>query len=235
MKTTFNRRTALLALASLALCGTVHAQKKEKEQPKVGFLRLINSVGQGTGNTKLTIDGEDMFPKGYKLGQRTGGIGLPAGSKKITVSKEGVVEGTTTLSVEDGETMNMVAFAERVPAKDDKPEHFEIKLMLLKQRDVEKGYRLTVLSVSEQLETLFEVKREGAKEKAPNSVKRLMTTSIDLGSHAGDVGVFLRDQPESLAFFRPDSPGNYVVVFYDDPEGKVKALFFYDPKFVIAG
>jgi hypothetical protein len=232
MRTTFNRRS-ILTMASLALCGSVHAQKKE--QPKVGFLRLVNAVGQGTGNTKLSIDGEDMFPKGYKLGQRTGGIGLPAGAKKITVTKEGVVEGTTSLSVEDGETMSLVAFAEKVPAKDDKPEHFEIKLLRLKQRDVEKGYRLTVLSVSQELETLFEVKREGEKEKTPNSVKRLMTTTIDLGARAGDVGVFLRDQPESLAFFRPDSPGNYVVVFYDDPEGKVKAIYFYDPKFVIAG
>ena len=33
----------------------------------------------------------------------------------------------------------------------------------------------------------------------------------------------------------PDGPGNYVVLLYQDPDGKTKALSFFDPKFVIAG
>src|SRR5688572_3853331 len=85
-------------------------------KPQVGFIRLVNAVGPGTGNTKLLIDGENMYPKGYKLGQRTGGIGLEAGSKKIAIEKEGVEEGTTSLKVEAGETISLIAFAEKIPA-----------------------------------------------------------------------------------------------------------------------
>lgn len=231
MRTTFKTWLWQLA-ASLCLLLPLAAQEAP---PKVGFIRLVNAVAPGTGNVHLKVDGEDMFPKGYKLGQRTGGIGLMAGSKKITITRDGVEEGTTTLTLGVGETVSLISFAEKVPAKDDKPEHWEIKILRLKQRDVESGYRLTVISVSPELETLFAIRKEGDKNKAGHSVKRLMTTTIDLGKQAGDVGIFLRDSEESLSFFRPDSPGNYVVVLYQEPDGTTKAISFYDPKFVIAG
>lgn len=232
MKTTSNkRRHFLAALCLLAL----PAFAQEEAPPKIGFIRLVNAVAPGTGNVQLKIDGEDMFPKGYKLGQRTGGIGRSAGVKKITVSREGTVEGSTNVTLGVGETVSLVAFAEKVPAKDDKPEQWEIRILRLKQRDVEGGFRFTVLSVCQEPETLFATLREGSESKQPQSVKRLMTTTIDLGRNAGDISIYLRNQEEPLAFFRPDSPGNYVVVLYDDPDGNTKAISFYDPKFVIAG
>lgn len=203
--------------------------------PKVGFIRLVNAVAPGTGKVHLEIDGEDMFPKGYKLGQRTGGIGRPAGSKKITVSREGTTEGTTTVTLGVGESISLVAFAEKMPPKDDEPEYWQIRILRLKQRDVEEGYRLTVISVCQEPEVLFSTLREGEKNKVPYGVKRLMTTTIDLGKQAGDIGVYKRRTNEPLSFFRPDSPGNYVVVLYNDADGSLKSISFYDPKFVIAG
>ncbi len=240
MKTTSNTWLRHLAasrlwcvLLQIFLVGVLPAQ--EKEPPKVGFIRLVNAVAAGTGNVHLQIDGEDMFPKGYKLGQRTGGIGRTAGSKKLTVTREGTVEGTTNVTLGVGETVSLIAFAEKVPAKDDKPEQWEIRILRLKQREVTGGFRFTVVSVSKEPETLFSTLREGSDTKEANSVKRLMTTTIDLGKNAGDISIYLRDKEEPLAFFRPDSPGNYVVVLYDDAEGGIKAISFYDPKFVIAG
>lgn len=204
-------------------------------RPQVGFIRLVNAVGPGTGNTKLLIDGENMYPKGYKLGQRTGGIGLEAGSKKITVSKEGVEEGSTTLNVEAGETISLVAFAEKIPADKDKPERWGVKILRLKQRAQEKGFRMTVLSVCRNPEVLFETSIQGKEKPEGASVKRMMTATIDLGNAGGDVTVRLRNPQKILTSFRPDDPGNYVLVIYDGADGEVQSLYFYDPKFVIAG
>lgn len=235
MRTTSNLWLRLLAASLLAFSFISSLSAQEEAPPKIGFIRLVNAVAPGTGNVQLKIDGEDMFPKGYKLGQRTGGIGRSAGVKKITVSREGTVEGSTNVTLGVGETVSLVAFAEKVPAKDDKPEQWEIRILRLKQRDVEGGFRFTVLSVCQEPETLFATLREGSQAKEAQSVKRLMTTTIDLGRNAGDISIYLRNQEEPLAFFRPDSPGNYVVVLYDDPDGNTKAISFYDPKFVIAG
>lgn len=231
MRTTFKSWLRLLA-ASLLCIASLSAQQ---ERPKVGFLRLVNAVAPGTGNTHLKIDGEEMYPKGYTMGQRTGGIGLKEGNVKITVTKDGVEEGSTSVQLVDKETVTLIAYAEKVPAKDDKPERWEARILRLKQRDVERGYRLTVLSVCNEAELLFEAEIQGRDKPEGASIKRLMTTTLDLGGAGGDINIRLRNSKDILASFRPDDPGNYVLLIYDDPDGKVKALYFYDPKFVIAG
>lgn len=242
MRTISNTRTTVLLpagllvrLACLFLALVPGLSLAQGGRPQVGFIRLVNAVGPGTGNTKLLIDGENMYPKGYKLGQRTGGIGLEAGAKKIAISKEGVEEGTTTLNVEAGETISLIAFAEKIPADKDKPERWAVKILRLKQRAQEKGFRLTVLSVCKNPEVLFETDIQGRDKPEGSSVKRLMTTTIDLGNAGGDVTVRLRNPAKILTSFRPDDPGNYVLVVYDGADGEVQSLYFYDPKFVIAG
>jgi hypothetical protein len=231
MRTTSKNWLRLLATALLGLVPLA----AQEGPPKVGFVRLVNAIAPGTGNVQMKIDGEDIYPRGYTMGQRTGGIGLKEGSKKITVTKAGVEEGSTTVQIVDKETVTLVAFAEKVPAKDDKPERWEARILRLKQRDVEKGYRLTVLSVCKEAELLFETDIQGSDKPVGSSVKRLMTTTLDLGSAGGDINVRLRNSKEILASFRPDDPGNYVLLIYDDVDGKVRAVYFYDPKFVIAG
>lgn len=56
---------------------------------------------------------------------------------------------------------------------------------------------------------------------------------MNLGGARGEVLVKIGD--EILTVVSPDGPGNYVVLPYQDPDGKTKALSFFDPKFVIAG
>ena len=235
MKTTSNKLPRRLALGLLPFLFLAPLQAQDKEAPKVGFIRLVNAVAPGTGNLHLKIDGDEMYAKGYTLGQRTGGIGLVAGSKKITVIKEGVEDGSTSVQLNNGETVTIIAFAEKIPAEDDKPERWEAKILRLKQRDVEKGYRLTVLSVCKQPEVLIETDIQGRDKPEGSGVKRMMTTTVDLGGSGGDINVRLRGKKEVLTSFRPDDPGNYVLLLYDDPDGEVRGIYFYDPKFVIAG
>jgi hypothetical protein len=224
-------RAATLLCCLLAAC--LATPLPAQQPPKVGFIRVIHALAWGEGKMSLLIDGEDMFPKGYKLGQRTGGIGLQAGTHTIEVRQQGIVPGTTRLPLEAGETITLVAFAERLPTEDDEPPKWAAKLLRLRQREVERGYLLTAVSVSQRPEVTVRVAIEARGKVETGIVKRLATTTIDLGRARGEVDLRLGEEP--LVSVSLDDPGNYVVVIYDDPSGKVKAISFYDPKFVIAG
>jgi hypothetical protein len=40
---------------------------------------------------------------------------------------------------------------------------------------------------------------------------------------------------KTIGNISPDSPGNYVVILYENADGEIQSLSYYDPKFVIAG
>lgn len=228
MKTIFN------LLVAIGLMGL--AQGQEGGPPQVGFVRLVNAVGAGVGNTMFKVDGEELYPKGYRLGQRTGGIGLEAGNRQIEVRKEGVESGKTAVQVEVGQTTTLVAFAELEKAEDeDEPPVWKGKVLRLKQRDAERGYHLTVVSVCVEADVTFEVATDAALKQKLWTVKRFKTETIKLGTGRCDVQLTQRGGEEALCRLSMDEPGNYVAVLYNDAEGKVRAVKFYDPKFMIAG
>ena len=223
-----------LLLASLLLAAPTHTHAQEEGPPQVGFIRIVNAVAPGLGLANVFVDGDDIFPKGYQLGQRTGGIGLKAGAHSIEVRKEGVESGTTRISLATGETMTLIAFAERLPVeKVDDPPRWAIKILRLKQSDPERGYRMTLVSVCGKPEVKVQAAVAGKADIESTTVKRLAVSSIDLGRNRAEVMVKADD--EIITTVSPEDPGNYVVVLYADPEGKTKAISFFDPKFVIAG
>ena len=149
MKTIFNRYYLLVTfIFCQAIC------KAQQEIPAVGFVRMINAVGHGNGNAKLIVDQEDIYPPGYQLGQDSGAVSLNQGSHSITVSKNGLTKGTTKIDVVTGETTTVIAFTELIPPvnKDDPP-RWTIKLLRLKQKSIESGYGLTLISVADAPET----------------------------------------------------------------------------------
>jgi hypothetical protein len=202
--------------------------------PEVGFIRVVHAVAPGSGKVSVHIDGDDIFPKGYELGQRTGGLGIKAGVHKITIEKEGVESGSTQVTLKTGETLSLIGFAEKVPSKEEgDPPVWKVKILRLKQSDPERGYRMTLVSVCDQKEVEIKAAAigKGTVEKA--TVQRLKTTSLDLGNSRGEV--LVKAGEDIVTTISPEDPGNYVVVLYQDAEGKIKALSFFDPKFVIAG
>jgi hypothetical protein len=230
MKTISN--TIMTAVLLAASC--ISPASAQQGQPEVGFVRIVHAVAPGEGKVNILIDGEDIFPKGYDLGQRTGGLGIKAGTHKITLKKEGVESGTTQVTLKTGETLTLIGFAEKVPAKEvGDPPVWKTKILRLKQSDPERGFRMTLVSVCDQDEVSIKAAVQGKKTIESASVKRLATTSVDLGRSRGEVLVKAGD--EIVTTVSPEDPGNYVVVLYQDSDGRIKALSFYDPKFVIAG
>jgi hypothetical protein len=228
MKTIFN---SIFAVSLLCLASPILAQSGP---PDVGFVRIVHAIAPGEGKANILIDGEDIFPNGYDLGQRTGGFGLKAGGHSITLKKEGVEAGTTKISLQTGETLTLIGFAEKMPAKvKEDPPVWVTKILRLKQSSPEAGYRMTLVSVCDDDVVTIKAAVQGKGTIETAQVKRLSTTTVDLGRSRGEVLVKAGD--DIVTTISPEDPGNYVVVLYQDSDGKVKALSFYDPKFVIAG
>jgi hypothetical protein len=220
--------------ATLCLFGVISSANGKATSPEVGFLRIINAIAPGNGTTRVLIDGEELFPKGYQLGQRSGGIGLAAGPHTVTLQKNGVESGTTKFDLKSGETLSLIGFAEKIPATDDHaPQRWTTKILKIKQSDPERGFRMTLLSVCDLDEVKVDAIIPGQKDITIAHVKRLSTAVIDLGSTRSEAMVKVGG--EIISTVSPDEPGNHVVVIYQDAEGKIRALTFFDPKFVIAG
>jgi hypothetical protein len=220
--------------AALCMFGVISSANGKATSPEFGFLRIINAIAPGNGTTRVLIDGEELFPKGYQLGQRSGGIGLAAGPHTITLQKNGVESGTTKIELKSGETLSLIGFAEKIPATDeDAPPRWTTKILKIKQNDPERGFRMTLLSVCDLDEVKVDAIIPGQKDITTAHVKRLTTAAIDLGNTRSEAMVKVGG--EIITTVSPDEPGNHVVVLYQDAEGKIRALTFFDPKFVIAG
>jgi hypothetical protein len=221
-------------LAGVSLLAVVPqlSQAEEKKTPTpTCFIRIANTVSPGTGNVKVVVDGKDVYPPGYKFGAVTGGIGLPPGSHSVTISREGVKQGTSKITVDKDQTVTLIPFAERVPATDQEPAHFEVKILRLKQQETENGRSASFVSVSGLPEVVAELRDPaGNWEKVP--VKRLTIGQAVIHYPEGYVPV--RVNKIDLEPIPISDTGNYVVVLYDDPEGNLHSVNFRDFKFLSA-
>lgn len=225
MKTIFKSLIILISIAS-----PLKAQKDPAAAP-MGFIRIVNAIANGTGQVNVLFDGEDMHPKGYKLGDATGGIGLKPGSHKVTITRAGVEEGTTTVILEKNQTVTLIPFSEKVPATDQKPAHFEVRILRLKQKQVDSGRMATFVSVSANPELKVELMGEDGKWST-SFVKRLMIAETPLKfTQAFAPAKVNGNQINSIPI---GGDGNYVIVLYDDPDSKVQSIYFRDYKYLSA-
>lgn len=205
--------------------------EKDEPPPPTGFIRIANTIAPGTGNVRVLIDGKDVYAPGYKFGAVTGGIGLPPGSHEVTIRREGVKEGSTKTTVNKDQTVTLIPFAERVPATDQEPAHFAIRILRLKQKETQQGRSASFISVSGMPEILAELRDPGGKW-AKVSVKRLTIGEATIHYPEGYAPVRLNGKDaESIPI---GDAGNYVVVIYDDSEGKLQSVNFRDFKYLSA-
>ncbi len=215
----------------LAASGWCVLTNLDAREPEYGYVRLVNAVARGTGTVTVLIDGENVNAAGYKLGAVTGGIGLKPGSHTVTIRREGAEGGTTTVNVVKDETTTLVPFAEKVPAADDKPATWAIRILRLKEQAAEHERCATFVSVAREPEIKVEVGRgRGVWDSA--SVERLSIARLPVKESGGYVP--LRINGEELPAMAVPSTGNYVVIIYEDADGKMRSLNFRDIKFLSA-
>lgn len=217
MKTIFS----LLIAAGLGLL-SAHGQGEEK---KIGYIRLIHALAHGEGKLSLILNGVDVYPSGYQLGNATGGIGVAAGRCTVAIRRDGVEEGETKVDVEIGETTTVIPFAEKIPATDDKPEHWQIRILRLKQTKPQEGRVATFVSVSSRPEIAIEM-REPEGQWTKQFVKRFDTANLPMNYPEGYVP--LRVGEKKLPPIPVMDEGTYVVVLFDDAEGELSSISFRD-------
>lgn len=212
-----------ILLLLMAACGLAFAEEKAGN----GFIRIINVIAPGTGRAAFAINGRDVYADGYALGQTTGEYGVKTGDLVITVRKTGVETGRTSIQLKDGETVTLIAFAERLPQKElSDPPKWAVRLLRMKQQDEAKGAALSLVSVCMEEETAVDLLSfdSGTVEKA--FAKRLGIVKADIDRKRGEI--FVKAGARVLTSVAPDSPGNYVVILYDNQEGRTDAVSYYD-------
>jgi hypothetical protein len=224
-------RRSLLTLALVVSSPVLSAQDTKEASTPTGFIRIANAIAPGTGNVNVVIDGNEVYPSGYKFGAVTGGIGLAPGGHSVTIRRAGVKEGTTKVNVEKNQTVTLIPFAERVPATDQEPAHFAIRILRLKQKETQGARSASFVSVSGMPELLAELRApSGDWAKVP--VKRLAIGETPILYPEGYAPV--RVNGKEMEPIPVGDPGNYVVVLYDDAEGNIKTVSFRDFKFLSA-
>jgi hypothetical protein len=224
-------RLLILPLALAISSQVLNAQDTKEPSAPTGFIRIANSIAPGTGNVNVLVDGNDIYPSGYKFGAVTGGVGLPPGAHSVTIRRAGVKEGTTKINVEKDQTVTLIPFAERVPATDQEPAHFAIRILRLKQKEVQGARSASFVSVSGSPELVAELRApSGTWARVP--VKRLAIGETPILYPEGYAPV--RVNGKEMESIPIGEPGNYVVVLYDDAEGNIKTVNFRDFKFLSA-
>ena len=160
------------------------------QAPKVGFVRLVNLVaGAEEGPTNFSLDGQDLYKPGYKLGQKTGGMGFKAATYELRVTKPGCKMGSRSIKVEDKQTQTFVAYS--VPVRDDLGEviGWEIKIASLRQKTPERGYMVTLISLCEAEELPVTIVAEGTPKPIREVVPKKRAHTVKAGQPQGGVRV----------------------------------------------
>jgi len=234
MKTISNRMIRPLfaaVLSAIFLPGFISPSLAQKPAAKAGFIRLVNALAPGEGPLQLSVDGKSVNEEGYTIGDITGGIGLPPGSHEVKFKREGAEEGSTKVNITSNETTILIPFGERIPATDEKPAHWAIRILRLKQKEIEKARSATFVSVSRQPEIPVEIKEPDGKFTKV-SVKRFSTTQAAINYPEGYVPI--KTEEGNLEAIPVGTEGNYVVVIYDDENFKLKSVNFKDLKYLSA-
>ncbi len=220
MKTSF-KILRIIACLALAVSCLVAADPVEP----VGYLRIVNGIAAGSGNVSVRVDGQEIYPKGYRFGAVTGGFGLAPGVHKVEVRREGVLDGRADVTVVKNLTLTLVAHVEEIPAGDGKPVIYQARMMTLRPRDVVKGKVATFVSVSRKPLLRVDVRGPDGKWQAVE-VPRLGTVEVPILLGRGYVA--LRSGGRPLDAIPVAEPGNYVVVLFDDSGGRIRSVSFRD-------
>lgn len=221
--------SSLLTLCVAYGVNYANAQNEEAVTGPYGFIRLMNAVSVGKGQLDILIDGKPVRPEGYQLGNMTGGISLRPKSYSVEFRREGVKKGVTKVNVALNDTTTLVAFAELVPASDEKPAEWEIRILRLKQFDPTSKRTASFVSVSREPELKIEMQQSNEKWESV-MVKRFDVVRADINQAHGYLPIRYKDRQLKAMSIAPS--GNFVAILYDDENGLLQSKNFIDYKYL---
>jgi hypothetical protein len=219
---------ALMILPWLALSnGPARAQ--DTHAGPFGFVRLLDAVSVGSGKLDFQIDGKSVREDGYQPGNVTGGIALKPATHQVRFRRDGVKDGETRVTVVANDTTILIPFAEQIPASEGEPARWQIRILKLKQQETENKRTASFVSVARDPELKVEIRQSDSTWQAVQ-VTRLGIARADIRQSRGYLPVRCKDQ--KLAAISVAPTGNFVVVLYDDEQGRLRSKNFQDYKYL---
>jgi hypothetical protein len=129
------------------------------------------------------------------------------------------------------ETTILIPFAELVAASADRPARWEIRILRLKQHEVEDQRIATFVSVSRDPELKVEIRQADGRWE-PVYVKRLGIGRAAIQQSRGYLAV--RCKQQELSAVSVVACGNFVSVLYEDEDGMLQSKSFQDYKYLSA-
>ena len=223
--------SSIYFIAVFFMCLAPFSQGQDSKRGPIGFVRMLNAVAIGTGKLEFTLDGKAVRPAGYQLGNVTGGIALKPANYKVVFRREGVKEGETQVQVKVGDTTILIPFAEEIPATENQPARWQIRILKLKQHESEDKPTASFVSVSSESELKVEIRQADGKWE-PVFVKRLGIARAEIKQSRGYLSV--RCKGQDLSAVSVGAAGNFVSVLYEDDKGVLRSKAFQDYKYLSA-
>lgn len=205
----------------------------QEPPPNMGFVRFMNLVGAGKGNTTLFVNGKNIWEPGYRLGQKTGSLPYSSGKQKFVVSREGCLTAKREVVIEKGKSQTVVGFSEEIFDEEGKSLGWQIKLANLKQHTPEKGLVVTFVSFCKEEVLDLEIDESQSGKVFKQAVKKRQSERVKL-TDGGRVRASVSVNGKRIGAIKVEDQGNYVAMIFDTEEGKMMKVF-YDPKFLISG
>ena len=191
-----------------------------------GYVRFINATDVGKGLMNFSVDGKSLYEKGYGSGQKTGGLGFPEGQLIFVASKNDCEPASLKISVVAGKTTSYIVYAIRSDSRRKNAPPWKLQIRSLPQSSPEKGFELSVLSLTSIPELTLDLSLGGVRKGSVSALKQ-QVNSIPLKGVAGEnVEVSIKGRPFKVLGF--DEAGRTFLILYQTSDGRLKATDFFD-------
>ena len=224
----------ILSLFFFLLFSSSYASAQGEVPDNMGFVRFMNLVDAGEGNTWLKINGKEIWKPGYRLGQLTGALPYEGGKLKLNISKKGCLAAERELEVEAGKAQTLVSYAEEVFDEEGESLGWQIKVARLHQHTPQSGLVVTFVSFCKEKAIDLEIMEAMSQKTFNQTVTKLKSTRLTL-VESGRVRATVKCGGKYIGTIKVDEAGNYVAMIYEGDDGKRKLKTFYDPNFMISG
>ncbi|HEX8371371.1 MAG TPA: hypothetical protein VF585_01205 [Chthoniobacterales bacterium] len=221
-------RISNLLLSALCWVATLVSSGNAQEPPTNGVFSFINCANLPSVIT-LKVDGKPYGPDGYKPGAYSLGGPLSPGSRNFTLEAEGAKPITQTIVISPGASALCIGYT----ITKDKADGIKETLLQMTQipdKPKQAGFRFTGIYVSEQPSCRVFINR------VPVDLPSMKLTPLDSKQNirVSTVPPAPTDAPykqtRDNVQFSPEEHGDYLVVIYDDSEGKQKFELVYNTK-----
>jgi len=206
-------RTALGTSVGLFVsCYLVQVAVSQQAPP--GVFRFVNATLLPE-KVFLTIDNLKLKPEGFAAGDTTGAIGIAPGPRRFTISSANSGTAQAAVSVQPNTSTSIIAYCKFTVDPQTRKVTQALQLLTRQNPPRARGRDFQLLFVSSHPSIDLSINGQNRSVKALREIG-----GADLPS--GEIKIDYAGKP--LTSFTAPEAGNFLVVIFDDPAGKVRGV-----------